>query len=146
MNAGLKVKKVQFKTVRNLANWYMKLPTVQQQKSYGRKVGACAHVLRYFGNKPVNHVEADDMERYREQRKGQGALDGTINLELSILWAMYNLARKRKKVDADSVPGEFFLVKNQNPRRIFTEGEFDRICEGASSDFRDVLIVPMNQL
>jgi integrase len=140
MGAGLRVKKTEFKTVLDMANWYMTLPTVQQQKSYQRKVGACAHVKEYFGKRGINQVEGDQMERYREHRKGQGALDGTVNLELSILRAMYNLARKRKKIDADSMPGEFVLVKVRNPRRMVTEDEFDRISEGASGDFRDVLI------
>jgi integrase len=38
------------------------------------------------------------------------------------------------------MPGEFVLVKVRNPRRMVTEDEFDRISEGASGDFRDVLI------
>jgi integrase len=140
MSAGLKVKKTGLRTVLDMANWYMTLPTIQQQKGYQRKVGACAHIKEYFGKRNVNQVEGDHMERYREHRKGQSALDGTINLELSILRAMYNLARKRKKIDAESMPGEFVLVKVGNPRRIVTEGEFDLISKGASQDFRDVLI------
>ena len=34
ISAGLKVKKVKFKTVTDLSNWYMQLPTTQKLSSY----------------------------------------------------------------------------------------------------------------
>ena len=98
VNAGLKVKKVEFRKVKDLSNWYMMLPSIQQQKIYPRKISLATHLLRYFGSKPVNRVEADDQEKYREYRKAQGAMDGTIDLEIELLSAMYHLALKRKKI------------------------------------------------
>lgn len=43
-NAGLKVKKVEFRTVKRLANWYMTLPTVQAKRGYYRKINATGHL------------------------------------------------------------------------------------------------------
>jgi len=57
--AGLKVKKVHFKTVTDLSNWYMQLPSIQKQKGFGRKISACVHLLAYFGNWAVHGVESD---------------------------------------------------------------------------------------
>ena len=48
-SVGLKVKKVTFKTVTDLSNWYMQLPTIQKLSSYQQKVSRCSHLLKYFG-------------------------------------------------------------------------------------------------
>ena len=138
--AGLKVKKVHFKTVTDLSNWYMQLPSIQKQKGFGRKISACVHLLAYFGKRLVSHVEADDQERYRERRKEQGAAENTIDTEIRLLSAMYNLARKRKKIHAESMPGQFVFAHENNPRRTITDEEFETLIKHADEDFRDVLI------
>ncbi len=141
VRAGLKVKKVQFRTVLEMSNWYMTLPTVQAQKSHWRKIQACRHIILYFGTMGVNQVEADDTERYRELRKGQGAANATINLELAVLRIIYLAAKRRKKIHSDDVPGEFVMVEDNNPRRIITDDEFEAIIKAATDpDFKDVLI------
>jgi integrase len=140
VNAGLKVKKIGFKKIKDLANWYMTLPTIQQQKIYPRKITLSANLLDYFGNRAVNRLEADHQEQYRIYRKGQGVMDGTIDLEIRLLSAMYHLALKRKKINADSMPGEFVTKGGIIPRRIITDDEYDKILEHADTDFKDVLI------
>ena len=72
LNAGLKVKKVELKKFIDLSNWYMTLPMIQDQKIYERKLPASVNLIKYFGNKRVNQLEADDQESYREFRKAQG--------------------------------------------------------------------------
>jgi integrase len=139
-NAGLKVKKAELQKVKDLCNWYMTIPSIQQQKIFPRKISLAAHLLRYFGNKAVNRVEADHQEKYRTYRKEQGAMDGTVDLEIELLSAMYHLALKRKKINADSMPGEFVQVNQTNPRRIITDSEFEQILTYAEPDFKDVLI------
>jgi integrase len=138
--AGLKVKKVEFKTVKDLCNWYMTLPTTQDQKSYERKVSASAHILEHLGNKAVNDVEGDTQERYREKRKAEKAAAGTVDYEIQLLSAMYHLALKRKKLDPNMMPGEFIRKNETNPRRIITDEEYEKILEYAAPDFRDVLV------
>ena len=140
INAGLKVKRVELKKVKDLSNWYMTLPSIQQQKIYPRKISLAANLLKYFGNEAVNRVEADDQERYRIHRKDQGVMDGTVDLAIQLLSAMYFLALKRKKITADAMPGEFVKKVNINPRRILTETEFEKLLEHADPDFKDVLV------
>ena len=140
MNAGLKVKKVQFKTVTDLSNWYMQLPKVQGQKSYQRKVNASSHVLAYFGRTPVYRIESDDIERYRLRRTTSGAAEGTVNIEVILLSAMYTEARKAKKVHADMVPGEFHTVDSRNPRPIILDDVFETLLRHAKLDFADFLV------
>jgi integrase len=88
-------------------------------------------MLDYFGNKPINRVEADDMEKFRTLRRAQTAAHGSIDLELGLLRFMYNLALKRKKISADDMPGEFVLKNERNPRRIVTDDEFTAILQHA---------------
>ncbi len=140
INAGVKVKRVQFKRVQDLANWYMTLPAVQEKKSYNRSVIAVGHLLKYFGKKPLSGVDADEQERYREHRTGQGAADATINLEISMLSAIFKLALKRKKILAEMMPGEFIRKGESVPRRIITEGEFEGLLKYSDTDFHDFML------
>jgi integrase len=140
MLAGLKVKKVKFKNVRDLSNWYMELPRVQRQRGFKRKVAACVHLLAYFGNWAVHGVESDDIERYRMHRLKQGSSDNTVNVEVAVLSAMYHEAKKAKKIQADMMPGEFSTVRVNNPRRIITDDEFEALLKHAGPDFADFLI------
>jgi len=48
ITAGLKVKCVEFKTVKNVADWYMTLPTIQEHKAYIRKLSAVTHLFKWF--------------------------------------------------------------------------------------------------
>jgi integrase len=137
VSAGMKVKKVEFKTVKDMINWYMQLPKVQNQKSYNRKSNACVHLLDYFGRYAVHGIESDDIERYRESRK---AAPNTLNVEVATLSAIYNEARKAKKIHADMLPGEFFISQENNPRPIVADGQYKKLLEAAKSDFADVLV------
>ena len=65
INAGLKVKRMAFGTFKELSDWYMLLPTVQEQKSYQRKIAATSHLFKYFGKRRLNQIDADEQERYR---------------------------------------------------------------------------------
>jgi hypothetical protein len=140
MTAGLKVRKAEFRTVRDLSNWYMQLPKVQQLTSYERKVFASVHLLKHLGSKRLVNVDADTLEQYRERRAGEGAQSGTIDYEIGALSAMYHLAMKRKKIQGDLVPSEFPVAREVNPRRIITEEEFSSLHAAADSDFADVLL------
>ena len=140
MAAGLTVKRMEFKTVLDMLNWYMTLPTIQEQKGYPGKIARSVHLKNYFGNKPIGQVEADDQERYRIHRKTQGAADGTVDVEIALLSHMYHLALKRKKISAEAMPGEFVTKNESNPRRIITEEEFEKLLKKPDRDFADVLI------
>jgi len=80
IGAGLKVKRIEFKTFTDLSNWYMTLPWIQEQKIYNRKISCAAHLIEYFGKKPINQIEGDEQEYYREFRKGQGAMEWNYRL------------------------------------------------------------------
>jgi len=53
---------------------------------------------------------------------------------------MYHEARKCKKISADTVPGQFIIKGDRNPRRLITDEELEALVEHADPDFADVLI------
>jgi integrase len=93
--------------------------------------------LEYFGSKPVNGIESDDIERYREARD---AAANTINVEVAVLSGAFTAARKANKIQADTLPGEFFIEEDNNPRPIVTEEQYKDLLENSQADFRDVLV------
>jgi hypothetical protein len=138
VNAGLKVKRAEFRTVGDLMNWYTELPSIQKQKSYDRKVFNCRHLVGYFGKLRVNQVEGDTQERYREVRLSQGAAGGTVDVEISLLSAMYHTAYKRKKLN--DIPREFVIERKTTPRRLITEDEYHKLLDAAVPEFKDILV------
>lgn len=55
-----------FETFKELSDWHMLLPMVQEQKTYQRKIAARSHLFKYFGKRRLNQIDADEQERYRE--------------------------------------------------------------------------------
>ncbi|PQP35219.1 hypothetical protein C6A37_03650 [Desulfobacteraceae bacterium SEEP-SAG9] len=140
INTGLKVRRTTLKTVQDVANWYMTLPNVQAKKSFDRYAISAGHLLRYFGKRPANMVEADEQERYGELRRAQGAADATINFDIRVLSAMYHLASRRKLIPLEYLPGEFITRGGSAPRRIVTDDEYQGILEQSDSeDFKDLV-------
>jgi integrase len=140
VNAGLMVKRIHFKTVEELSNWYMELPSVQQQKIYKRKISLSVHLLNYFGKMRLNQIEIDTQEQYREHRRLQGAADGTIDFEIALLSTMYHTALESKKITFDVMPGRFVMVRKRNPRPILTKKQYEKLIKRSDPDFADILI------
>lgn len=140
IGVGLKVKRYDLKSFKQLCNRYMTVPKIQNKKIYVRKISVARHLINYFGNRLINQIEADDIERFREHRLKQGAANGTIDLEVQVMRSMFNIAITRKLIPADSKPGEFVQVHEANPRRIITDDEFEAILKHCDDDFRDMLI------
>ena len=141
VTAGLKVERPEFRTVKDLLNWYMtEIPSVQGKKGYHRKMTAAGHLIQHIGARSVGDMEEIKQEAYREARKEEGAANKTIDVEISTLSAAYNAARRSKKIPAEFVPGHFVISTGVNPRRTVAEAEFQKLLDHADPDFRDVLI------
>ncbi len=137
---GLKPKKTELKTFRELIDWYMELPSIQKQACYNGKVCYSANLLKYFKEKPLYSIEVDDQERYRVLRREKGAAHGTINLEIALMSHAYNLAVERKKISPDFLPGKSVLEQDRNPRPIISDEQYEKLLKHADSDFADVLV------
>ena len=140
IRAGLNVKKTSVKTFRELCNWYMALPSIQAMKIYQRRVYLAAHLLEFFGDIRLANLTVDHQERYRQKREAEGAASGSIDLEINLFSAIFNLGAKRKEIPADLVPGEIIRKGEVNPRQIVTEENFNALLAQCSGDLADFLI------
>jgi integrase len=141
VQAGLKTRRSDFRTVGELCDWYMTLPGVQKQKNYGSRIGNARHLRGYFGSFPVGSVGGTEQETYRQRREAEGAAPGTVNNEIRLLSAMYHLALKDRKILPEQTPGRFPMEKGTNPRRVLTEDEAESLMAHVEDEnFRDVLV------
>jgi integrase len=138
MGVGFKKKRPKFKTFRQMCNWYMTLPSIQEQAGYKRKVYAAKHLLAYFGSRSIYDIEGDDQERYHKYRLSKVG-QHTVNFEIELLSAVYHKAIADKKIPADAKPGRFHHKKYNDPRPIVTEAQYKKLLEHASADFADFL-------
>lgn len=53
------------------------------------------------------------------------------------------MALKRRKIPPQFVPGEYGFEREENPRRMITEEEYEKLKEAADPNFRDVLIMAL---
>jgi integrase len=88
------------------------------------------HLFKFFGNVKVKVLMPADFDRYREHRRGQGAEQGTINLELALVRkALRSAARSMRIVRAPHVS----MAKVNNARKRFiTEAERELLLAMAS--------------
>ncbi len=128
-------------TIAELVDWYMGLSSVQEKKSFCRKISGVKHLLDFFGDKPLKGARPDEQEKYRQWRRDQGAGDGTIDYELACLCTIFRKAELRDKIRPGERPKEFVLKRDVNPRRTITDKEYARLLDAASGDFRDILII-----
>jgi integrase len=140
---GLNVARLELKTFNDLSHWYLSRPQTKRLKSYQSKTTLAEHLARHMGQKALAEIDVDLLEDYREVREMEGAAIHSINAEISLIRAMFNLATKRKKIPRELKPGEFPLVRGEKaapPRRVITTDEFERLLEAADDDFADVLV------
>jgi integrase len=140
---GLNVSRVQLKTFEDLSKWCLSRPQTKRLKSYQTKSTLAGHLARHIGKKALAEIEDDMLEDYREVRGLEGAAIHSINAEVSLCRAMYNLAVRRRKIPRELKPSEFPFVRGEKaapPRRVITTEEFERLLEAADDDFADALV------
>lgn len=85
------------------------------------------HLNGFFGHLKAVQVTTETIERYKEERKKEGARNGTINRELAALKRMFNLAQEANK--DFNVPVIRTLPEN-NVRKGFVEPEqYSRLAD-----------------
>jgi integrase len=94
--------------------------TVNDRKSSQRLERSLGHLKRSFGGWRVLDISEGAIERYKADRKVDGASNASINRELAALKRMYRLGKKQKKVQY--IP-EFDKLTENNRRHGFFEDD-----------------------
>ena len=138
--AGIEVKRAAFNKIRDMCNWYMELSTTQKKKSYLRETQALKHLLPYFGKIPVGKLKGSDTVKYRDKRTKQKANDNTVDYELAVLRQIYRLAIKLDEIPPDSIPGQFVMNGEVNPRPIITNEQFELLHKNTTPKKKHILL------
>jgi integrase len=92
-----------------------------------------AHLRSHFGSVPASKLRFSMVQRYIDQRQGEGAANATINRELAILRRAYNLMR----VPLPDLPSK---LKENNVRKGFFEHDhYTALLKTLPSELRPVL-------
>ena len=83
------------------------------------------HLAPLFGGKKAHEISTVDVKAFIVRRKEQGAQNGEINLELSALRRMFNLALRAEKIDRK--PYIPMLAETTVRQGFFERGEFEAI-------------------
>src|ERR1017187_7711493 len=98
------------------------------------------NVRPFFGRLKAQRLSTDQMDDYREQRKGEGRSDATVNRELSILRTAFHNARKRTPPKVLTVP-YFPMVAETNIRKGFlTDAQYESLRDELPADLKALFV------
>ena len=87
------------------------------------------HLKPVLGDRRAVQITTDVLSRYVDQRRGQGAQNGTINRELAALKRMFNLAHRSSPRKVCQVP-VFPHLKENPPRKGFMDdSQYRQLCQ-----------------
>src|SRR5215469_832228 len=138
--------KTQSVTFRQWAKQYLELEQVKRLRSYRLRKLYVRNLVRFFGDKPLGAITAEDVRKYREQRvgyTGKPVSIQTINHDHMTLTHMLNVARSPQFGLIQDNPAAHVPKPNpQNERdRIASSEEWTRLLKAAAPHLQRILIV-----
>jgi len=138
--------KTQSVTFRQWAKQYLELEQVKRLRSYRLRKLYVRNLVRFFGDKPLGAITAEDVRKYREQRvgyTGKPVSIQTINHDHMTLTHMLNVARSPQFGLITDNPAAHVPKPNpQNERdRIATADEWERLKTELAPHLRRLLTV-----
>ena len=129
------------------AEQYLQLEQVKKLKSYRMRKDIVRNLVRFFKNKPLGSITAEDVRKYRQQRvgsKGKALAIQTINhYDHTALIHMLNVAKSPQFGLIRDNPAVHVPKPNpQNERdRIASSEEWKQLLEASAPHLQRILIV-----
>jgi integrase len=122
-----------------VAELYSALRTFTENNGAGGRVLAglrwrWTHLAPFFGSMRATNVTTDAVERYKRDRRAEGAAPATVNRKLATLRRAFNYGKRSTPPKVYSVP-YIQVFKENNARQGFVEqDDFTRMAAEAHSD------------
>lgn len=92
---------------------------------------------RHLGDRESDSIRGVDLTVYRRQRREEGVCDSTINRELAVLRAAFNVAWKHELISKR--PRSYPMIQEPPPiQEWMTATELDEVCSHLAPDLVDV--------
>src|SRR3990172_4946069 len=113
------------------------------KKSWDRDMYAVIRLMPFFGNYRLKDISPILIEKYKLERK-QDVSNRTVNIELSLLRRMFNLAVSWDKCGSNPVSKVKFFKEAPPKERILALDEEKELPESSPSHLKPVLITALN--
>lgn len=127
------------------AQVYLDLERVKQLRSYvGRSHSLEKHLIPFFGRKLITEIKAEDIEKFRGQRKradGKPASVQTVNHDHIALKHCLNIAIQRGLLGTNPASRVPMPNPNNERDRVLSAEEWDSLYRSAKPHLRPVLLV-----
>lgn len=84
-------------------------------------------LAKAFRGKRADEITGGHVNKYIDRRQAEGAANGTINRELSVLRLAYNLARKGGKIKHEMIPAIGMLSENNRRTGFFEQEQYEAV-------------------
>lgn len=102
------------------------------------------NIRPFFGKVKAQRLSTDLMEKYRAKRTAAGALDSTVNRELSVLRSALYKGKRRTPPKVNNIP-YFPLLKEDNIRRGFLSDEqYASLLEALPDELKAIFVTGFN--
>jgi len=118
---------------------------IQQKRSWKRDEIALNHIVKSLGECHLSQITSDKLIEYQGRRLKEGAKNGTINLELTYLKRLYNVANLQDKFNGKNPVNRVkYLKQTQLPDRILTLEEQRRLLAAAPPYLKEIIIFALD--
>jgi len=97
--------------------------------SHIRKVDAFKHLKKHFTGKRLLDITSFTIEKYKQDRKGEGAAPATVNRELQSLRHLFNMAVKWGKLQKNPMAEVKLFKEPSGKERILSPEEEGRLLD-----------------
>jgi len=113
------------------------------KKSWDRDECALRVLAPFFGKYILNEINPFLVEKYKIERK-KTVSDRTINIELSLLRRMFNLAISWDKSDSNPINKVKFYKEELSKERILSEKEESTLLNSSPDHIKPILLTALN--
>ncbi len=115
----------------------------ENKKSWDRDACALRVLLPFFGSKTLSEITPFLVEKYKIVRK-KTVSERTINIELSLLRRMFNLATSWDKFDSNPINKVKFYKEELSKERILSEKEESSLLNSNPEHIKPILLTALN--